>query len=143
MRFMMAVVVMLVGAVVLGAAEPLPARDPFSPSPLMRALAQKPKGGEAAGAPAPAPVAAAAIPTLEGVVVIDQSVLACFRVGPSFILVECGESFQADGRSYVFARYEDGAVTLKDPEGSGRVVKIEPHSAPAAAAPACRETPPD
>jgi hypothetical protein len=141
MRFMIAVVVLLVGADMLLAAEQ-PARDPFSPSPLMHTMAQKPKSGEATSAPASAPVAAP-IPTLEGVVVMDKSVLACFRVGAAFILVECGESFQADGRSYVFARYDDEAVTLQDPEGSAHVVRIEPKSAPTGGAAACREIQPD
>jgi hypothetical protein len=140
MRLMIAVVVLLVGAGRMPAAESSPARGPFSPSPLMRAMVQKPTGSEAAGTPDPA-TAAPPMPTLEGMVVIEKSVLACFRAGTSFILVECGERFQVDGRAYVFTRYDDEAVTLQDPEGKAHVVRIEPPQAPAGVA--ARDIQPD
>jgi hypothetical protein len=132
-----AILTALASAPPLRAAEPPPLRaataaprDPFAPSSLMRALVRPPAPDAPAPDAVPATLLAPPLPTLEGVLVTGQSVIACFRAGRSFVPVELGERFQIDGRSYRFTRYADEAATLHDPAGIAHILRIEPSTAP-------------
>jgi hypothetical protein len=90
-------------------------RDPFAPSRLMREQARRASSSAAGGA---AGLAFEGAPVMEGLIVKDKSVLACFRIGKFSALVEPGGSFQAGEVKYTFAKYESETVTLQDQDGN-------------------------
>ena len=100
--------------------EPKPAegpkKDPFSPSALMRMRAQKPVEEIAPSAP-PVGAVAHALPTFEGVLVKNNSVLASFKIGNKSIVIEPRNTFVADDVSYTFVGYANEVATLRDDDG--------------------------
>ena len=93
-----------------------PKKDPFSPSALMRMRAQKPVEEIAPTAPSVGAVAHA-LPSFEGVLVKNNSVLASFKIGNKSIVIEPRNTFVADDVSYTFVGYANEVATLRDDDG--------------------------
>lgn len=98
-------------------------RDPFAPSTLMRDRARKASSRAAGGDATTAQLSSEGGPLLEGLIIKDKTVLACFRVGKSSVLVEPGESFQSGEVKYTFAKYGSETVTLQDQDGNTCEIK--------------------
>jgi hypothetical protein len=70
------------------------------------------------------PASGGTFPVLQGVLVRGRAVLACFRIGTAYVVIEPGAVWGAGAAAMTFVSFENDVARLRDAGGKSYEVRV-------------------